>query len=66
MGLRPENVTGAMRFGVRQLAAAFNPASLLAVPQSLYREWFSIPRASSRGDKAAASCRTPKPAVSTT
>jgi len=38
MGLRAENVTGAMRFGVRQLAAAFDPASLLAVPQSPYRE----------------------------
>jgi hypothetical protein len=38
MGLYPEDIAGAKRFGVRQLAAAFNPASLLAVPQSLYRE----------------------------
>jgi len=39
MGLRPENVTGAMRFGVRQLAAAFPPrrdqlAGLTSIPVS--------------------------------
>jgi hypothetical protein len=44
-------------FGVRQLAAAFFQARLLAgvVPAP------SSPRASSRRGKAAASCRTPKP-----
>ncbi|MGA9057495.1 MAG: hypothetical protein WB763_13400 [Terriglobia bacterium] len=37
MGLCPEDIAGAKRFGVRQLAAAFNQPSLLAVPLPLYR-----------------------------
>jgi hypothetical protein len=44
------------RFGVRQLAAAFVQASLLAV------QWSAVlgKRKQARGRKAAASCRTPK------
>jgi hypothetical protein len=33
MGLRRENTADAKRFGVRQLAAAFDQASLLAAPR---------------------------------
>jgi hypothetical protein len=43
-------------FGVRQLAAAVSPASLLAVISAQG----SIPASKLAGKKAAASCRTPK------
>ena len=45
-------------FGVRQLAAAFPPASLLAGRESLFS--VEIPASKLAGRKAAASCRTPK------
>ena len=44
------------RFGVRQLAAAFLPASLLAA----FRTRAQLPASKLACGKAAASCRTPK------
>lgn len=49
-------LVGAERFGVRQLVAAFLQASLLAG----MAPWGGDDREQARGDKAAASCRSPK------
>ena len=49
-------------FGVRQLAAAFDQASLLAVARSYVGIGLAGPRASSQEGKAAASCRSPNDA----
>jgi hypothetical protein len=55
-GFFPGNIAGAKRFGVRQLAAALSPASLLAA----ILVWGAIPASKLAGKKAAASCRTPR------